>query len=182
MSAINAKTGVIQYVSFEDFKKLFKTFSYYPFYENWNDEKLTSEYNKFNSPDATMFGCYEDDICIGLIALRPWNASEFPVTFDKKQKTMYLSDLILDSKYADLNTGIKLINQACSYSKELGYTQLCFRYKFEVQDMLPVQCAKESGFKTLWDACQEVEFERIPLPGERYKPKDLRMFMIKQIE
>lgn len=164
-------------VSYEDFAKVFKVFSYAPFFEDWSPQMVSQAYHSFDVKDGNIFGYYLDDKCVGILTLRPSIHGEHPVKFPRDSKTMYLSDVATLPRYRGMGIGTQLFLHGLRHTKVLGYKYIYLRTN-EKGISMSYPIAEKCGFEQIWDLCQEVDFPRTR-PG--IPSKDLRIFMAKEL-
>ena len=164
-------------VSYDDFAKVFKVFSYAPFFEDWSSETVSKVYNSFSVKHGCIFGYYYGDECVGLLTLRPIIEGEHPVSYPSDVKVMYLSDVATLPEYRGKGIGTQLFLHALRHSRVLGYDFIYLRTN-EKKDSMSYKIAEKCGFKQIWDLCQEVEF---PRTRAGHPTKDLRIFMEKKL-
>ena len=164
-------------VSYDDFTKVFKVFSYAPFFEDWSSEMVSDAYNSFDVEDGYIFGYYVEGQCVGILTLRPIVVGEHPVSYPSNAKVMYLSDVATLPKYRGMGIGTQLFLHGLRHSKVLGYDYMYLRTN-EKGDSMSYSIAEKCGFKQIWDLCQEVEF---PRTRAELPTKDLRIFMEKKL-
>lgn len=164
-------------VSYEDFKKVFKVFSYAPFFEDWSPEMLSEVYDSFKVEDGSIFGYYYNGECVGILTLRPIVNGEHPVNYPSNVKVMYLSDVATLPNYRGMGIGTQLFIHGLRHTKVLGYDYIYLRTN-EKGTSMSYSIAEKCGFKQIWDLCQEVEF---PRTRADIPEKDLRIFMDKKL-
>ncbi len=164
-------------VSYEDFAKVFKVFTYAPFFEDWSSEMVLNAYNTFKVKDGYIFGYYFEDECVGILTLRPIIPGEHPVTYPSDVKVMYLSDIAVMPEYRGMGIGTQLFLHGLRHSKVLGYDFIYLRTN-EKGTSMSYHIAEKCGFKQIWDLCQEVEFPRTKTD---IPTTDLRIFMDRKL-
>lgn len=164
-------------VSYDDFAKVFKVFSYAPFFEDWSPEMVSKVYNSFNIKDGCIFGYYIDDECVGILTLRPFTPGEHPVAYPSDSKTMYLSDIATLPKCRGMGIGTHLLLHGLRHTKVLGYDNIYLRTN-EKGISMSYHIAEKCGFAQIWDLCEEVDF---PRTRPDVPSKDLRIFMAREL-
>ena len=164
-------------IGYEDFAKVFKVFTFAPFFEDWKPEQVLETYNTFSVKDGSVFGYYLDEKCVSILTLRPFTPGEHPVSYPDNSKTMYLSDVATLPKFRGMGIGTKLFLHALRHTKVLGYDNIYLRTN-EKGTSMSYGIAKKCGFTQIPDICQEVYFPRT----NPYVPDtDLRIFMEREI-
>lgn len=164
-------------VSYEDFAKVFKVFSYAPFWEAWTPEQVLKTYNSFQIEDGIIFGYYIDGNCAGILSLRPFVYGEHPVDFAKDSKTMYLSDIATLPEFRGMGVATHLLLHGLRHMEVLGYENVYLRTN-EKGKSESYGIAEKCGFRQIWDKCQEVSF---PRTRPDIPETDLRIFMARKV-
>ncbi len=92
-------------VSFEDFKNVYKVFSGAPYYEKYTEEEYKEIFDEYNRK-GIIIGAYNEDECIGLIALEDGFKKEQGVDYSGR-RVRYLADLAVLEKYRKLGLGFR---------------------------------------------------------------------------
>ncbi len=105
-----------------------------------------------------MYGAYNGEECIGLIALERGKKSDQPVMF-QDEGVMYLADIAVLNNYRRKGLGNQLMLYGVMQSKLLGYKKLYMRTL--EQGSMSYGIALRIGFKQIPNIFQSVERERI---------------------
>lgn len=143
--------------SLDDFKKVYKVFSGPPYNEKYTEEELNEIFKEYQEK-GYMYGAYNDEECVGMIALERGTKLEQPVNF-QNEKVMYLADIAVLDKYRRNGLGNQLMLYGVMQSKKLGYEKLYMR-TLESGSM-SYNIALRIGFKKIPNLFQNVERERI---------------------
>ncbi len=140
-----------------DFKKVYRVFSGPPYNEKYTDEELEDIFLEYQEK-GYMYGAYNDEGCIGLIALERGVKSNQPVKF-QDEDVMYLADVAVLDNYRRKGLGNQLMIYGVMQSKLLGYRKLYMRTLEE--GSMSYGIALRIGFKQIPNTFQSVERERI---------------------
>lgn len=164
--------------NFADFKKIFHAYSSFPYYEEWSEEEVRDEYET-NLKEGNIFGCFYNDECVGLVTLIPATSQKHPIKFSEPEKTLYISNLVVMTKYRYHGFGTLIAEFAVKFAEENGYKNIYFRYRESHE--FGRRIAQKLGFLKCHDMCQEVVRPRTAKFSAKNKDKDLRFFMIKEL-
>ena len=170
------QNGTIRnYVSLEDFAKVFKVFESFPFFESWSDDEIKEEYESFKN-DGIIFGYYaKNDECVGILTMKPYSPGKHPVKYPSDAKVMYLSDVATRFEYRKHGIGTHLFEHAIRHLEVLGYDYVYLRTN--EKNSMSYGIAKKCGFVQLFDIIEKVERKRI----DGTITKDTRIFMEKKM-
>lgn len=143
--------------SLDDFKKVYKVFLGPPYNEKYTEEELNEIFKEYQEK-GYMYGAYNDEECVGMIALERGTKLEQPVNF-QNEKVMYLADIAVLDKYRRNGLGNQLMLYGVMQSKKLGYEKLYMR-TLESGSM-SYNIALRIGFKKIPNLFQNIERERI---------------------
>lgn len=141
----------------EDFKKVYKVFSGPPYNEKYTEEELEEIFREYQEK-GYMYGAYNAEECIGLIALERGAKSSHPVNF-QDENVMYLADIAVLDGYRRKGIGNQLMLYGVMQSKLLGYRKLYMRTL--ENGSMSYGIALKLGFKQIPDAFQSIERERV---------------------
>ena len=106
---------------YEDFRKVFDIFKYYPFFEAWTEEEFREEYDYLKN-DGEIYGYYMNTGEIaGLISLIYGAKSDHPVRFEDPDKVMYISDVAVLEPYRGNGYAKRLADFAIDYARLFNY-------------------------------------------------------------
>lgn len=140
----------------EDFKKVYRVFSGPPYNEKYTEEELEDIFKEYQEK-GYMYGAYNNEECIGLIALERGAKSDQPVKFED-ENVMYLADVAVVNNYRRRGLGNQLMLYGVMQSKLLGYRKLYMRTLEE--GSMSYGIALRIGFKQIPNTFQSVERER----------------------
>lgn len=140
----------------EDFKKVYRVFSGPPYNEKYTEEELEDIFKEYQEK-GYMYGAYNDEECVGLIALERGAKSDQPVKFED-ENVMYLADVAVVNNYRRRGLGNQLMLYGVMQSKLLGYRKLYMRTLEE--GSMSYGIALRIGFKQIPNTFQSVERER----------------------
>lgn len=141
----------------EDFKKVYRVFSGPPYNEKYTEEELEDIFKEYQEK-GYMYGAYNDEECVGLIALERGAKSDQPVKFEN-ENVMYLADVAVVNNYRRRGLGNQLMLYGVMQSKLLGYRKLYMRTL--EKGSMSYGIALRIGFKQIPNTFQSVERERI---------------------
>ncbi len=141
----------------DDFKKVYRVFSGPPYNEKYTEEELEDIFKEYQEK-GYMYGAYNDEECVGLIALERGAKSDQPVKF-QDEDVMYLADVAVLNKYRRKGLGNKLMLYGVMQSKLLGHKKLYMRTLEE--GSMSYGIALRIGFKQIPNIFQSIERERI---------------------
>lgn len=140
----------------EDFKKVYKVFSGPPYNEKYTEEELEEIFKEYQEK-GYMYGAYNYDECVGLIALERGAKEDQPVNY-QNEKVMYLADIAVLDNYRRKGLGNQLMLYGVMQSKVLGYDKMYMRTL--EKGSMSYSIASKIGFKQIPNVFQEVERER----------------------
>lgn len=140
----------------EDFKKVYKVFSGPPYNEKYTEEELEEIFKEYQEK-GYMYGAYNYDECVGLIALERGAKEDQPVNY-QNEKVMYLADIAVLDNYRRKGLGNQLMLYGVMQSKVLGYDKMYMRTL--EKGSMSYGIASKIGFKQIPNVLQEVERER----------------------
>ncbi len=140
----------------EDFKRVYKVFSGPPYNEKYTEEELTEIFREYQEK-GYIYGAYNKDGCIGLIALERGAKEDQPVSY-QNENIMYLADVAVLDQYRRKGLGNQLMLYAVMQSKLLGYNKLYMRTL--ERGSMSYGIALKIGFKQIPNLLQSVEKER----------------------
>lgn len=141
----------------EDFKKVYKVFSEPPYNEKYTEEELEEIFKEYQEK-WYMYGAYNYDECVGLIALERGAKEDQPVNYQDKN-VMYLADIAVLNNYRRKGLGNQLMLYGVIQSKALGYDKLYMRTL--KTGSMSYGIALKIGFKQIPNLFQSVERERV---------------------
>lgn len=140
----------------EDFKKVYKVFSGPPYNEKYTEEELEEIFKEYQEK-GYIYGAYNYDECVGLIALERGAKEDQPVNY-QNEKVMYLADIAVLDNYRRKGLGNQLMLYGVMQSKVLGYDKMYMRTL--EKGSMSYGIASKIGFKQIPNVFQEVERER----------------------
>lgn len=166
-------------VSYVDFSKVMKSFTYAPLFEEWSSQKMLKEYESTrNKKDSFIFGYYlENGECVAVATIRPFTPGEHPVDYPEGSKTMYLSDVATLPAYRNHGIATELCDTCIKQAKEMKYSRI-YLTTIEKKSSMFYNIAKRCGFKTISDLCQEVN---VPRTRPYANTNKLYIFMSKEL-
>ncbi len=141
----------------EDFKKVYKVFSGPPYNEKYTEEELEEIFREYQEK-GYMYGVYNKEECVGMIALERGVKENQPVNF-LEEKVMYLADIAVLNNYRRKGLGNQLMLYGVMQSKALGYGKLYMRTL--ERGSMSYGIALKIGFKQIPNLFQNVEKERV---------------------
>lgn len=142
--------------SLEDFKKVYKVFSGPPYNEKYTDEELENIFREYQE-NGYIYGAYNGENCVGLIALERGAKSDQPVNF-QGENVMYLADIAVLNNYRRNGLGNQLMIYGVLQSKALGYEKLYMRTL--EKGSMSYNIALKIGFRQIPELFQSVKKER----------------------
>ena len=142
----------------EDFNKVYQVFSGAPYFEKYTEENLKEIFEEYQEK-GYVYGAYNDERCLGIVALERDAKKEQPVNY-QNEKVMYLADIAVLDDYRKKGLGTELMLYAIMKSKELGYEKLYMR-TLEAQKSMSYGIARKVGFEQIPNLYQPVERERM---------------------
>ncbi len=141
----------------DDFKRVYRVFSGPPYNETYTEEELEEIFKEYQEK-GYMYGAYNGEECVGLIALERGAKPDQPVKFEDKD-VMYLADVAVLNNYRRNGIGNQLMLYGVMQSKILGYRKLYMRTLAE--GSMSYGIALRIGFKQIPNTFQSVERERV---------------------
>lgn len=141
----------------EDFKKVYKVFSGPPYNEKYTEEELEEIFREYQEK-GYMYGAYNNEECVGMIALERDVKEDQPVNF-LDENVMYLADVAVLNNYRRKGLGNQLMLYGVMQSKALGYGKLYMRTL--ERGSMSYGIALKIGFKQIPNLFQGVEKERV---------------------
>lgn len=141
----------------EDFKKVYKVFSGPPYNEKYTEEELEEIFKEYQEK-GYMYGAYNNEECVGMIALERGVKQDQPVNFRDKN-VMYLADVAVLNNYRRKGLGNQLMLYGVIQSKMLGYEKLYMRTL--ERGSMSYGIALKIGFKQIPNLLQSVKKERV---------------------
>ena len=141
----------------EDFKKVYKVFSGPPYNEKYTEEELEEIFREYQEK-GYMYGVYNNEECVGMIALERGIKENQPVNF-LDENVMYLADVAVLNNYRRKGLGNQLMLYGVMQSKALGYGKLYMRTL--ERGSMSYGIALKIGFKQIPNLFQNVEKERV---------------------
>lgn len=140
-----------------DFKKVYRVFSCPPYNEKYTEEELEEIFREYQEK-GYIYGAYNNEECIGLIALERGVKTDQPVKF-QEGNIMYLADVAVLNDYRRKGIGNQLMIYGVMQSKALGYEKLYMRTL--ERGSMSYGIALKIGFKQIPNLFQSVEKERV---------------------
>ena len=141
----------------KDFEKVYRVFSEPPYNEEYTEGEIEEIFNEYNQ-SGYIYGAYNEDECVGLVAIERGAKKDQPVSFED-ENIMYLADVAVLDKYRRTGLGSQLMLYAVLQSKALGYKKMYMR-TLEKGKSMSYGIAKKIGFKQIPNVFQDVERER----------------------
>lgn len=151
------KGQIKELTNLEDFKKVYKVFSGPPYNEKYTEEELEEIFREYQE-NGYIYGAYNNEECIGIIALEKGAKANQPVNF-QNQKVMYLADVAVLNDYRRKGLGNQLMLYGVMQSKVLGYEKLYMRTL--ERGSMSYGIALRIGFKQIPNVFQDIEKERV---------------------
>lgn len=151
------KGKIDEITKLEDFKNVYKVFSGPPYNEKYTEEELKAIYEEYKEK-GYLYGAYNGEECIGLIALERGEKAGQPVDFNGK-KVMYLADVAVLEKYRRRGLGNQLMVYGVMQSKLLGYEKIYMRTL--AKGSMSYGIANKIGFRQIPNIYQDVNRERM---------------------
>ena len=151
------KENIKELTKLDDFKRVYRVFSRAPYYEKYTQEELEEIFNEYQE-GGYIYGAYNGDECVGLIALERGAKSNQPIKFETDEKVMYLADIAVLEDYRKRGLGNQLMIYGVMQSKVLGYDKLYMRTL--ARGSMSYGIALKIGFTQIPDLFQSVERER----------------------
>ncbi len=141
----------------EDFKKVYNVFSGPPYNEKYTEEELEEIFREYQEK-GYIYGAYNNEECVGMIALERGVKTDQPVKF-KEENIMYLADVAVLNDYRRKGLGNQLMLYGIMQSKVLGYEKLYMRTL--ERGSMSYSIALKLGFKQIPNLLQSVKRERV---------------------
>lgn len=151
------KGKIKELTKLDDFKRVYKVFSEPPYNEKYTEEELEEIFREYKEK-GYVYGAYNNEECIGMIALERGVKKNQPINFEC-QKVMYLADVAVLKEYRRKGLGNQLMIYGVMQSKVLGYEKLYMRTL--ERGSMSYGIASSIGFKQIPNLFQSVEKERI---------------------
>lgn len=152
----NKKGKIKEVDKLTDFESVYQVFTEEPYNEKYTKEELQEIFEEYRE-EGYMYGVYDKDKCLGLIALKDGVEEEHPVEFEE-ERIMYLADIAVLDEYRRTGLGTELMIYGALQSKSLGYQKLYMRTLREKS--MSKGIAGKIGFNQIQDVYQIVERER----------------------
>lgn len=143
--------------SLEDFERVYSVFSGYPYYEKYTEQEVEEIFRGYQER-GVIFGAYQNENCVGLIALERGVQEGHPVSFEE-ENVMYLADVAVLERYREKGLGTQLMLYGMMQSKQLEYDRLYMRTLQDESMSKPI--ALKVGFTQIPRLIQYVEKERV---------------------
>ena len=145
-------------ITYEEFKKVFKVFESYPYFEKFNEQEIINEYQSFQN-GGNSYGYYtEEGECVAIITNYPYKRGEHPVNYPEDLKVMYLAHLATMLEYRNQGIATKLFKHVIQQTEELGYDYIYYRTKKE--NSMSHSIGKKFGFTELPNVIQYIEYKK----------------------
>ena len=141
----------------DDFKKVYKVFSGPPYNEKYTEEELEEIFREYKEK-GYIYGAYNNEECVGMIALERGAKTDQPVEF-QEENIMYLADVAVLNDYRRKGLGNQLMLYGVMQSKALGYEKLYMRTL--ERGSMSYSIALKIGFKQIPNVFQSVKKERV---------------------
>jgi len=141
----------------EDFKKVYSVFSGPPYNEKYTEEELEEIFKEYQDK-GYIYGAYNLEDCIGMIALERGAKDEHPVKY-QDEKIMYLADVAVLDRYRRKGLGNQLMIYGVMQSRLLGFDKLYMRTL--ERGSMSKGIAQRIGFKQIPNVLQSVKRERM---------------------
>ena len=162
-------------ITYEDFKKVFKVFESYPYFEKFIEQKIIDEYQSFQN-GGYSYGYYtEEGECVAIITNYPYKRGEHPVDYPKDLKIMYLSHLATMFEYRNQGIATKLFKYTIQQMEEMGYDYIYYRTKKE--NSMSYSIGKKFGFTEIPNIIEYIEYKK----QDESIIKDPRIFLEKKL-
>ena len=162
-------------ITYEDFKKVFKVFESYPYFEKFIEQEIIDEYQSFQN-GGYSYGYYtEEGECVAIITNYPYKRGEHPVDYPKDLKIMYLSHLATMFEYRNQGIATKLFKHVIKQTEDLGYDYIYYRTKKE--NSMSYSIGKKLGFTEIPNIIQMVDSKQ----KDGSVIKDPRIFLEKKL-
>lgn len=174
------KGSIKELKNFEQFSLVYKSYSSFPYYEEWKDEDIRKEY-EFCLKNGYVFGCFYNEKCVGIITLIPEVFCNNKFGFKNPEKVLYISNLIVLFDYRYHSFGSTLADFAVKFAKEKGFKTIYFRFRESHE--FGKRIAQRLGFSVNYDFCEKITRPRTKVynAGGQYGDTDIRLFMFKQL-
>lgn len=141
----------------DDFKKVYKVFSGPPYNEKYTEEELEEIFREYKEK-GYIYGAYNNEECVGMLALERGAKTDQPVEF-QEENIMYLADVAVLNDYRRKGLGNQLMLYGVMQSKALGYEKLYMRTL--ERGSMSYSIALKIGFKQIPNVFQSVKKERV---------------------
>ena len=148
---------ITDFVSYDDFKRIYKVFSEMPYEEKYTEEDFKEIYDEYLKK-GKIYGAYVDGTLRGIIAVTYGKKDNQPVEFEDKS-ILYLSDVAVDSNYRKKGLGTKLMAYVIASGK-LEKNDIIYMRTLK-EGSMSASIAKSLGFKLIDSIEQDVTTENI---------------------
>ena len=162
-------------ITYEDFKKVFKVFESYPYFEKFPEQDLIEEYQSFQNGGYSYGYDTEEGECVAIITNYPNKHGEHPVDYPNDLKVMYLSHLATMFEYRNLGIATKLIKHVIKQTEDLGYDYIYYRTKKD--NSMSYNIGKKFGFTEIHNIIEYIEYKK----QDGSLIKDPRIFLEKKL-
>lgn len=142
----------------DDFKEVYMVFSGPPYNEKYEEEELEEIFREYQEK-GYIYGAYNGEKCVGLIALERGVKADQPVAFQDDKNVMYLADVAVLDKYRRKGLGNQLMIYGAMQSKLLGFEKLYMRTL--ERGSMSYGIALRIGFRQIPNLFQNVERKRV---------------------
>lgn len=142
----------------DDFKEVYMVFSGPPYNEKYEEEELEEIFREYQEK-GYIYGAYNGEKCVGLIALERGVKADQPVAFQNDKNVMYLADVAVLDKYRRKGLGNQLMIYGAMQSKLLGFEKLYMRTL--ERGSMSYGIALRIGFRQIPNLFQNVERKRV---------------------
>ena len=166
---------------YNDFKTVFKEFTNYPFYELWTEELFMSQF-EYLKKNGEIFGLYlENGDIVGLITMIYGAIISHPLEFKNRDKTIYISDIVVLNDYRGKGYGSKLVEFLLDYIKVYNYYNEVY-LRTNLNNSMSEGIFVKHGFEVIKNdgkiITQDVSFKRV---NKDVNEIDTRKFLSKRL-
>ncbi len=168
--------------NYDEFRKIFEIFRYYPFFEAWNEEEFREEF-EYLKTYGEIFGYYlSDGEIVGLISLIYGAKESHPVKFNNPDKVMYISDIAVMSDHRNKGYAGRLADFAIKYTKLLNYYENMY-LRTNLENSMSEKIFLKRGFEVMKlndkIITETIKFKRT---REDINEEDVRKFLSLKLE